>query len=232
MMLNYNRFLTQSDLVDFLEEIHENEYEENFPHRDLWAKPDAMLKWISILRVVRSLEGKNLKVIDLGAGPASLPHIISSTLGHDVTAIDIADIDHLVKQSLVKMVLGDVLYELKNIDDESVDIFIDSCAVTHFKPSGNNGWKEVAENVYRSLKPGGKFIVSSDVDENVDEGEFIKTKNIIDIMEDNNLKITSPFEDNETDFCKPISLRIEDEDGNVRHDVPVEYKVVTLTFEK
>ena len=54
-MLNYNRFLTQSDLVDFLEEIHENEYEENFPHRDLWAKPDAMLKWISILRVVRSL---------------------------------------------------------------------------------------------------------------------------------------------------------------------------------
>ena len=51
-------------------------------------------------------------------------------------------------------------------------------------------------------------------------------------MEDNNLKITSPFEDNETDFCKPISLRIEDEDGNVRHDVPVEYKVVTLTFEK
>ena len=69
------------------------------------------------------------------------------------------------------------LYELKNIDDESVDIFIDSCAVTHFKPSGNNGWKEVAENVYRSLKPGGKFIVSSDVDENVDEGEFIKTKN-------------------------------------------------------
>ena len=105
--------MTQSDLVDFLEEIHENEYEENFPHRDLWAKPDAMLKWISILRVVRSLEGKNLKVIDLGAGPASLPHIISSTLGHDVTAIDIADIDHLVKQSLVKMVLGDVLYELK-----------------------------------------------------------------------------------------------------------------------
>ena len=45
-MLNYNRFLTQSDLVDFLEEIHENEYEENFPHRDLWAKPDAMLKWM------------------------------------------------------------------------------------------------------------------------------------------------------------------------------------------
>ena len=157
-------------------EVSENDYEENFPHRDLWAKPDAMLKWISILREFKSIGGEKLKVVDLGAGPASLPHIISS-LGHDVTAIDIADINHLVKQSLVKMVLGDVLYELKNIEDESVDVFIDSCAVTHFKPSGNAGWKEVAEHVHRALKPGGKFIVSSDVDENVDEGEFIKTKN-------------------------------------------------------
>ena len=78
---------------------------------------------------------------------------------------------------LLKDHLRHIKTQLKNIDDESVDIFIDSCAVTHFKPSGNNGWKEVAENVYRSLKPGGKFIVSSDVDENVDEGEFIKTKN-------------------------------------------------------
>ena len=227
----YNRFLTQTDLIDFLGEVSENDYEENFPHRDLWAKPDAMLKWISILREFKSIGGEKLKVVDLGAGPGSLPHIISS-LGHDVTAIDIADINHLVKQSLVKMVLGDVLYELKNIEDESVDVFIDSCAVTHFKPSGNAGWKEVAEHVHRALKPGGKFIVSSDVDENVDEGEFIKTKNIIKIMEDNNLKITSPFEDNETDFQSPFELEIQDDNGGIRHSVRVEFKVVTLTFEK
>ena len=43
----------------------------------------------NILREFKSIGGSNLKVVDLGAGPASLPHIISS-LGHDVTAIDLS----------------------------------------------------------------------------------------------------------------------------------------------
>ena len=124
----YNRLLTSEDLVDFYKEVAIENYRTKFPHRDLWYNhDDAILKWISILREFKSIGGENLKVVDLGAGPASLPHIISS-LGHDVTAIDIADIDHLVNQSLVKMVLGDVLYELKEIPDESIDVFIDSCA--------------------------------------------------------------------------------------------------------
>ena len=163
----YNRLLTTEDLHEFYEEVDREDYRTKFPHRDLWYDhDDAILKWISILREFKSIGGENLKVVDLGAGPASLPHIISS-LGHDVTAIDIADIDHLVQQSLVKMVLGDVLYELKEIPDESVDVFIDSCAVTHFDPKGyyeNRGWRDVAYGVSRSLKSGGRFILSSDVD--------------------------------------------------------------------
>ena len=155
-------------------------------------------------------------VVDLGAGPASLPHIISS-LGHDVTAIDIADIDHLVQQSLVKMVLGDVLYELKEIPDESVDVFIDSCAVTHFDPKGyyeNKGWREVAYGVSRALKSGGRFILSSDVDLYATGGEFITPQRIIEIMKENGLELTSPFvlSDNNLTTCP--------------------WPVVTLTFEK
>ena len=157
-----------------------------------------------------------MKVVDLGAGPASLPHIISS-LGHDVTAIDIADIDHLVNQSLVKMVLGDVLYELKEIPDESIDVFIDSCAVTHFDPSGyseNKGWREVAYGVSRALKSGGRFILSSDVDLSATGGEFITPQRIIDIMKENGLELTSPFvlSNNNLKTCP--------------------WPVVTLTFEK
>jgi len=189
----YNRLLTSEDLVDFYKEVAIGNYRTKFPHRDLWYNhDDAILKWISILREFKSIGGENLKVVDLGAGPASLPHIISS-LGHDVTAIDIADIDHLVNQSLVKMVLGDVLYELKEIPDESVDVFIDSCAVTHFAPSGNSGWKQVAEGVSRALKSGGSFILSSDVDLNATDGEFITPQRIIDIMKDSGLELTSPF---------------------------------------
>ncbi len=208
----YNRLLNSEDLSDFMKEVTENEYEKNFPHRDLWGRPDAMLKWISILREFNSLGGENLKVVDLGAGPASLPHIISS-LGHDVTAIDITDIDHLIDQSLVKMVLGDVLYELKEIPPVSVDVFVDSCAVTHFAPSENTGWKQVAEGVSNALKPGGKFIISSDVHLEETDGEFISPQRIIEIMNDNLLTLTSPYTYTQTDFASP-------------------WPVVTLTFEK
>tara|TARA_B100000123_G_C25655652_1_gene395250 strand:+ start:250 stop:891 length:642 start_codon:yes stop_codon:yes gene_type:complete len=212
----YNRLLNHSDLVDFQKEVDDENYKERFPHRDLWDNhPDAILKWISILREFKSIGGENLKVIDLGAGPGSLPHIISS-LGHDVTAIDITDINHLIHQSLVKMVLGDVLYELKIIPPESVDVFIDSCAVTHFDPSGysqNTGWKQVAEGVSKALKPNGKFILSSDVDLNATDGEFITPQRIIEIMEENDLNLMHPYEVVETDFDKP-------------------WPVVTLAFEK
>jgi len=213
----YNRLLTTEDLHEFYEEVDREDYRTKFPHRDLWYDhDDAILKWISILREFKSIGGSNLKVVDLGAGPASLPHIISS-LGHDVTAIDIADIDHLVQQSLVKMVLGDVLYELKEIPDESVDVFIDSCAVTHFDPKGyyeNKGWKEVAYGVSRALKSGGRFILSSDVDLYARGGEFITPQRIIEIMKENGLNLTSPFvvTDNDLKTCP--------------------WPVVTLTFEK
>ena len=213
----YNRLLTTEDLHEFYEEVDKEDYRTKFPHRDLWYDHDeAILKWSSILREFKSIGGSNLKVVDLGAGPASLPHIISS-LGHDVTAIDIADIDHLVQQSLVKMVLGDVLYELKEIPDESVDVFIDSCAVTHFDPKGyyeNKGWREVAYGVSRALKSGGRFILSSDVDLYATGGEFITPQRIIEIMKDNGLVLTSPFvvTDNDLKTCP--------------------WPVVTLTFEK
>ena len=213
----YNRLLTTEDLHEFYEEVDREDYRTKFPHRDLWYDhDDAILKWISILREFKSIGGSNLKVVDLGAGPASLPHIISS-LGHDVTAIDIADIDHLVQQSLVKMVLGDVLYELKEIPDESVDVFIDSCAVTHFDPKGyyeNKGWKEVACGVSRALKSGGRFILSSDVDLYARGGEFITPQRIIEIMKENGLDLTTPFvvSDNDLKTCP--------------------WPVVTLTFEK
>ena len=45
----------------------------------------------------------------------------------------------------------------------------------------------------RALKSGGRFILSSDVDLNATDGEFITPQRIIDIMTENNLKLTSPF---------------------------------------
>ena len=46
----YNRLLTTEDLVDFYQEVNEEDYRTKFPHRDLsYNHDDAILKWISIL---------------------------------------------------------------------------------------------------------------------------------------------------------------------------------------
>ena len=42
----YNRLLTTEDLVDFYQEVNEEDYRTKFPHRDLWYDhDDAILKW-------------------------------------------------------------------------------------------------------------------------------------------------------------------------------------------
>lgn len=210
----YNRILNHTDLQNFREQIKENKYDERFPHRDLWPKADANLKWFSILNSIQSLEKSNLDIVDLGSGPASLPHILSD-LGHKVTAIDITDLAHLCFNSLVKMVLGDALIELKEMEDETVDVFYDSCAVTHFDTNLNSGWKQVAKESYRSLRSGGHFITSSDVEIGSEDGEFVGPHKIIEIMESVGYKLTSDYDkkSENTNFADP-------------------YKVVCLTFKK
>lgn len=202
----YNRILNTKDLEIFKQEIEDKNYPENFPHIDLWGKDDAILKWLSVLKEVHNLKRKKLKLVDLGSGSGCTPHIIASW-GHDVTAIDIANINHFCSNSLVKMILNDVLIEIKEMKDSSVDVFTDICAVTHFNDKhtdsiGNIGWKEVGDQVYRVLKSKGKFIISTDVNIQNNFGEFIKPEKIIEILENSGLKLKGTYdkESETTDF--------------------------------
>lgn len=220
----FNRVLNQEDIKTFKQEIVENEYPKNFPHIDLWRKDDAILKWISVLKEVKNIGANNLKVVDLGSGSGCTPHIISSW-GHDVTAIDIANINHFCQNSLVKMILNDVLIEIKDMEDSSVDVFTDVCAVTHFNDShdnsfGNLGWKEVSDQVYRVLKTKGRFIVSTDVNVLNEYGEFIKPEKIIEIVESSGLNLIGDY-----------NKQYEDTDFNILYDGK-KLQVVCLVFEK
>lgn len=207
-----NKVLNTEDLLEFREEIKKSKYEEKFPHRDLWGKDDAVLKWISVVTEFKKIKtDEKLKVIDLGAGDGCTPHIIAS-LGHDVTAIDIANINHFCNNSLVKMILNDALLEVREMESETVDVFTDVCAVTHFNTQSNKnipniGWKEIGDQVYRVLKKNGKFIISSDVDISNDVGEFIKPKNIIEMIESSGLKLYGEYDMNSenTDFYIPYN---------------------------
>ena len=107
--------------------------------------------------------------------------------------------------------------DLNLADAHSVDYFLDSCAVTHFNgfhtnKINNQGWKDIAEQVYRVLKPGGKFIIVSDVDINNEFGEFIKPELVIKLIESSGLNLIGTCDYSEPDpftiHCGEYTLQV------------------------
>ena len=199
IMKNYNRLLIWKDIPRCRKILKEEQWiEKGFCHNEFWKKDAAMLKWVTILEEFKSIGKNGLKVIELGAASGVTPHIIGSW-GNDVTAIDINTVDNWCPKGFAKMILGDCLYELKQMDTSSVDVIVDSCAVHCFNPSWrdgikNLGWKDIAEECYRVLKPNGKIISSSDVYLSYDYcGEFISPNSLIDIIESSGLTLTSDY---------------------------------------
>lgn len=187
-----SKLLNNDDLVFCKEKVDQYEYQTRFPHIT-WTNDDALMKWTFIANYFEELGEKDKIVVDLGCSSSPLPHIVSS-LGHDVTGIDITDVSHAFSGSLVRMVLNDALAEVKEMDDNAVDYFVDSCAVTHFNRAhsdkiNNQGWKDISEQIYRVLKPGGKFIIVSDVDIKNEFGEFIKPELIVKLIESSGLTL-------------------------------------------
>lgn len=197
----YNRLLTEDDVPIFSEIIQREKYSERgFMHRELWNVPAGFIKWMSVLEEFKSLNKKNLKVIELGPGTGVVPYIIASW-GNDVTGIDVAEIENLCPKNLIKMIIGDALYELKEIEDETIDVVTDLCAVHEFNVESNSkfknvGLKEVSDQIYRILKPGGKFLMSTDVSlvyPPLQPYGFVQPEDLINIVESSGLKITSPY---------------------------------------
>lgn len=202
-----NKYLAEEDLAYCIKRRDADNFPEKYPHRDLWYKDDALMKWVSIIRSFEHLVSENgKKVVDLGTGDCPVPHYLAD-LGNEVIGVDIGDnygfFNPLIKQSLVKMVLQDAWIFLEEQDSESVDIFIDSCAVTHFGSHGkaySNQWQACFERVNRVLKKGGYFIVSTDVNPNSTTGEYISPETIVEHAKNSQLSLVgeSDFETNKT----------------------------------
>lgn len=197
----YNRLLTEDDVSVFSEIIKKEGYaEKGFRHKELWNVPAGFIKWMSVLEEFKSLNKTNLNVIELGPGTGVVPYIIASW-GNNVTGIDVAEIENLCPKNLIKMVIGDALLELKEIEDKSIDVVTDLCAVHEFNATSNGklknvGLKEVSDQIYRILKPGGKFLTSTDVSlvyPATQPGGFIPPEDLIDIVESSGLKLTTPY---------------------------------------
>ncbi len=197
-----NKIITKNDLELLNEYIDTKNLRKNYGNRsdDLWYKEDCYAKWASCLMMFDEVKRPADRVVDLGVGDGPVAHAISDQ-GFDVVGVDLTRVDHPY-QSLVVMVLKDAIEFLTDYEDDSVDIFLDSCSVTHFNfiNNSNPGWANVFRSVQRILKPGGFFIVSSDIRFDKERiGEFILPETIVKTAEDSGLILTSKVEYNRKD---------------------------------
>ena len=159
------------------------------------------------------------KVIDLGTNNGCVPHVVADW-GNEAIAMDYINPDYPPPPSACKMLVADAFTWLPTLEEESIDVVFDICAVhlfdiTHDNEIGNYGLLKIGRLVHRVLKKGGRFIISSDAGDE-DHGEFSNAETFIKMIEKSGLKLTSPFDytvDDDTFYSHP-------------------YKVVSLVFEK
>ena len=205
----FNKYVFKTDLPRYRNYILDNKIPEKYPlkPRDhvLYEKPDCYSKWASILMMFDEIKKDGMRVVDLGTGEGPLPHIIADQ-GYDVTGVDNMRVDHPFGPSLVVMILKDAIEFFKDIEDESVDVFTDSCSVTHFDFGGgqNPGWKSVFSGVYQKLKPGGYFLVATDCHykpERKGDGEFLLGDEIAATAKECGFTLTSEFNDDKMEVA-------------------------------
>ena len=194
-----NRLITNKDVKLIKKYRDERGLVEKYVHPNgTWRNDDATIKWSGSEIIFDKLAKEGMKVVDLGAGDGPVAHMISNK-GYDVVGVDVK-IWPFGYQSLAVMVTKDAIEFVKEYEDNSVDIFMDGCAVTHFNDSSdentpNKGWRSIFEALKRVMKPGGYFICFSDIkcDDQTVIGEFIRPEDIVRMAEESGLTLTSDY---------------------------------------
>jgi hypothetical protein len=170
---------------------------ENIPNPYHEKKIDAMIKWVGILEAFETIENKYDVIVNIGCGLDSLP-LYLKPFCEQCYALDMGLINPEYSKNNI-LVRHTNFFDWNELPAESVDIFIDSCAVTHFDIKSENGFKNIGikntfEKISHLLKKGGYFIITSDcVSENTDSIEFVQPQYWIDIAKSMNLVLTSEF---------------------------------------
>ena len=210
-----NRLITNKDVELIKKYRDERGLVEKYVHPNgTWRNDDATIKWTGSEIIFDKLGREGMKVVDLGAGDGPVAHMISNK-GYDVVGVDVK-IWPFGYQSLAVMVTKDAIEFVKEYEDNSVDIFMDGCAVTHFNDSSdentpNKGWRSIFEALKRVMKPGGYFICFSDIQLGTETvtGEFIIPEDIVRMAEESGLTLTSEYNYSRDDcFVHSIGLGV------------------------
>lgn len=158
---------------------------------------DAMVKWCAIIETALKLNFSYEKILDAGCGPSNLSLILKGVFPtiNEIFCIDRERISPLLtSNSLCKCFQGDFFEQVKNVPDNSLDIIIDACSVTHFDTSSkfapNDGCYRLAKEATRILKKDGFYVSASDFSISGNKsGEFVDVGSMIHSYELGGLRI-------------------------------------------
>lgn len=186
------KYCELSDL-DYIKKTYDNHIKMFVTKTD-----DCLFKNFSIYDFIvkNNLSGKIC--MDIGAGTSGLGYILCDRF-EEVIIVDMEEKNNFNHKNL-KHVRANFFEYAHILEDNSFDLIVESCAITHFEHNKkeNIGLHKCAKIIQRILKPNSYFIMSSDVllENSLDtEGqkEYIKVSEIINIFSNNNLKLINPF---------------------------------------
>ena len=201
-----NRLITKEDEHLLIKYRDNNGLVEKYVHpAGTWKNHDAVIKWVGSEIIFDKIKKEGMRVVDLGAGDGPVCHMIADK-GFDVVGVDVKSWS-FPYQSLAVMVTKDAIEFVREYEDNSVDVFMDGCAVTHFNNDSdentpNKGWRSIFEAVKRVMKPGGYFICFSDIQVGTETcvGEFIIPEDIVRMGEESGLILTSEYNYNRNEI--------------------------------
>jgi len=201
-----NRLITKEDEHLLIKYRDNNGLVEKYVHpAGTWKNHDAVIKWVGSEIIFDKIKKEGMRVVDLGAGDGPVCHMIADK-GFDVVGVDVKSWS-FPYQSLAVMVTKDAIEFVREYEDNSVDVFMDGCAVTHFNNDSdentpNKGWRSIFEAVKRVMKPGGYFICFSDIQVGTETcvGEFIIPEDIVRMAEESGLILTSEYNYNRNEI--------------------------------
>jgi ubiquinone/menaquinone biosynthesis C-methylase UbiE len=149
---------------------------------------DAKIKWCGILEAAKKLCVNPVVLLDAGCGSSNLSLALKKQFEtiEKIYCIDAEPISHKLRSNeICECIQSDIFSACSNyVPDESIDIIVDACSVTHFnitnQEAPNDGCYKFALESKRILKTGGIYITCSDfsIDENK-TGEFVDIESMI-----------------------------------------------------
>ena len=198
-----NKILTNTDFANYSRDGYYATQKpgpgSNPPADDAWLKHSAVVEIVEFLKIQYS------NIVDPGCHVGkhmSSQLFLAQRTGAALIAIDLQQIAPWQRDyAYSTCIIGDYFRVSKTaIDAASIDLIIDTCAVTHFAPShihaANDGCYHFGNDAMRILKPGGYFICVSDIDETCERGEYVTPENMVESFSAGGLQLVG-----DSNFC-------------------------------